>query len=302
MIMQEWGLRSVMQEKLDKQEITGPEYELFLQVADFKEQEFDTHLVNVNNKFTRWWRQGMANEAQTRELTVQFGGFSFEFPAIQLLRVLHAETEEERRDALEILMNELGVGMDFETGRVDGQIFQHTARHFVWLQEIGEPQGIDPMALGLPEYSAPSTLRFNQFLKDRFSHPDPNIRAGTSFTLESWAGFGIKDGDDILPTNEGDVINFWRELLIGFNNLNLQRNVHLPVSFWRYHIGLELYHVKNVERDLANMIFRPGFDFVVWRCAVIDCCNAIQAFWDGIYDRCMQLATPTVQGHIGIFP
>lgn len=290
MTTQEWGLRSVMQEKLDKQEITGPQYELFLQIADFKEQEFDTHPVNANNKFTRWWRQGEANEAQTREFTFQFGGFSFEFPAIQLLRVLHAGDEEERRNALEILMNELGVNMDFATGSVDGQVFRHQTRHFVWLQEIGEPQGIDPMILGQPEHSTPSTRRFNQFLKDRFSHPDPNIRAATSFTLESWAGFGIKEGDDILPANEGDIINFWRELLIGFNKLNLHRSVHLPVSFWRYHIRLELFHVKNVERDLANMIFRPGFDFEIWKTAVIEGLDAIQAFWDGIYDRCMELA------------
>ena len=297
---QSWSLRPIMEAKLARQEITGDQYELFQQVAVWKEEVFDTHEINVNNRCTKWWKQGEATEAQARELVVQFGGFSKRFPLIQELRVFHAETEVEEEDALEIVMNENGVGIDKETGSTEGQVFKHAWRHFTWLRDIAELVSIDRMALGRPEYSAPSTLEFNQFLEDGFSHQDRNRRAGISFALESWAGFGIEEGADFLPINETEVSNFWQELLVGFVGFNeRQRFPHskppLPISFWKYHIGLELHHVKNVEHDLANMIFHPGFNFKAWKTAVIDGLDAIQVFWDGIYDRCMRLETPTRQ-------
>lgn len=264
------SLEQRMREKLDRGEITGKQMENFLEFVRRKKHEIDQHEIITNNQYTKWWKQGTANTEQIEDLINQFAVFSRRFPLIQALRVYYAETEEEEDAARDILVNESGVDIDMATGSTDGKIFRHRDAHIKWLRDIGEKYGFDRMVLGRWESGTSSTRKFLELLTLLFGSDDRNIRAGASFALETWAGYGIGRGAE-LESN-----NFWFELVAGCKALEM------PTSFFVYHANLERAHVENVERELEEIFFHSEFDMEKWFEGAQSTLTALTVFWAGL--------------------
>src|SRR5215831_16869986 len=81
-------------------------YERLLERID---KEILTHDVIVNNRFTRWFKEGTFDREDLRHFLVQFSVFSNLFIEAQLKKVINAPTLEAMHASKEILMNELGV-------------------------------------------------------------------------------------------------------------------------------------------------------------------------------------------------
>ena len=284
------SLEARMREKLEQGHITGEGLEAFMAFVARKEAELDQHEVIAHNSFTKWWKLGEANPEQVKDLIGQFAVFSRLFPLIQALRVYLAETEEEEDDARDILVNESGVNIDMATGSTEGKMFSHRAAHIKWLRRIGEILGFARMDLGRWEHGTPSTHQFLKTLQRLFSDPNRNIRAGASFALESWAGFGIG------PDPEADANNFWSELVEGFRKVNASRQTlgltSLPISFFIYHHDLERAHVENVEHELEETFFHPEFDEENWFAGVRASLDATLIFWNGLNESRLKLEHP----------
>src|SRR6185369_13580546 len=78
-------------------------------LLDRIEKEILTHDVIVNNRFTRWFKDGTFDREDLRHFLVQFSVFSNLFIEAQLKKVINAPTLEAMHASKEILMNELGV-------------------------------------------------------------------------------------------------------------------------------------------------------------------------------------------------
>src|SRR5688500_17007727 len=105
------------------------------------------HPVVLDNRYTRWFAQGHATDAEVRHLTVQFSVFSHLFVEAQLRKCINATTLESYRAGKEILLNELGVSFNGRPdvdgvateGSIDGGRFKFGAAHFEWLLRFAAP-------------------------------------------------------------------------------------------------------------------------------------------------------------------
>ena len=107
------GRRLVVSDRIEKRLNTGEltrarvdEYRKFLDVA---ERELMNHRVVRDNKYTRWFQQGLATDAELRFFVQQFSVFSNQFLVAALLRVINAESLDHQHASKQILLNELGV-------------------------------------------------------------------------------------------------------------------------------------------------------------------------------------------------
>src|SRR4029079_18032987 len=184
------GRRLVVSDRIEKRLNTGEltrarvdEYRKFLDVA---ERELMNHRVVRDNKYTRWFHQGLATDAELRFFVQQFSVFSNQFLVAALLRVSIAESLDHQHASKQILLNELGViyrkgdavpgergsltdaDKDREgdpdlvstEGTVDGGVFRFGAAHFEWLLKIGEQLGLGFNDLGKRRHGRPKTLFF----------------------------------------------------------------------------------------------------------------------------------------------
>ena len=63
------------------------------------------HPIVTGNRYTRWFAEGHATDAEVRHLTVQFSVFSHLFVEAQLRKCINATTLESYRAGKEILLN-----------------------------------------------------------------------------------------------------------------------------------------------------------------------------------------------------
>ena len=248
---------------------------------DFKrtlEREFFRHPVIVHNAYTKWIKQGTANEEQVRDLLMQFSVFSNHFIVLQAKRMVNAETEEGERMARMILVSECGVGMDGHTGSTEGRTFSTGNAHLNWLRAVGEPLGIDRRQMGRWDVGTRHTHAFLNGLDRTYGSRDGNVGAGASFAIENWAAFGI--GGPL----EGE--NFWKELIVGLEAFNERRKAAnqtpLPLAFFTYHFQLESGHGANVWREAEDLFHEPGFDAERFLQGGRDALAAIHTFWLGL--------------------
>jgi hypothetical protein len=280
--------QSVLTESLDEKVRRG---EISAQAAsDFREhvrrieRDVYSHPVIRENAYTKWFKLGEASTAQVIDLVIQFSVFSNHFIPLEAKRMVNAATEEEEQEARAILGNEIGVAIDARTGSIEGRRFSHGSAHIKWLRDIGEMLGLDRNQLGKWALGSPATHQFLRQLEEVYGSPDNNIGAGASFAIESWAGYGIGKGE-LAESN-----NFWKELIAGLEryNQNNRMNLGLPplnVGFFRLHFGLETGHVANVEHELSETFFSPGFDQEKWFHGAARALEAIEVFWKGLDER-----------------
>jgi hypothetical protein len=253
----------------------------FLTHLDRIDAEIFSHEVIRNNPYTKWFREGTASVEQVRDLIVQFSVFSNYFIPLEAKRMVNAATEEGERKARSILGSEIGVPINVESGSIEGFAFSHKLAHITWLRDIGEMLGLDRDRLGKWSVGSPATHEFLQRLDGVYGSPDSSLGSGASFAVESWAGFGIGAATEVERNN------FWKELVTGFDGFNRKhRDPHglppLDVSFFQFHFDLELGHVANVEDDLSDVFFAPGFDSDAWYRGGTEALDALLVFWTGL--------------------
>jgi hypothetical protein len=66
--------------------------------------------------------------------------------------------------------------------------------------------------------------------------------------------------------------------------------VPLNVGFFQYHFNLEIAHVANVEHELEEVFFDPGFDENKWFEGAQKALDAIHILWLGLEESRKQLA------------
>jgi len=253
----------------------------------FKErigQELFGHPVIADNAYTRWFKQGRADAGQVQDLILQFSVFSNYFLVIQAKRMVMAETAEGEAAARDILVNELGVGLDPRTGTAEGKTFSARNAHLNWLRQTGAALGLAPMILGRWSAAAPSTRLFLENLEAVYAGEDAAAGAGASFAVENWAACGIGQGA------EAESGNFWKELIVGLegHNENFRRPrglPPLPLGFFKCHFAMEAGHSAGVWRELEKDFAAPGFDgerFIAGGRAALD---ALHVFWQGLDAR-----------------
>ncbi|HVC09368.1 MAG TPA: hypothetical protein VNH15_05470 [Elusimicrobiota bacterium] len=248
------------------------------------ERELLGHPVVMDNAYTRWFKRGLADARQVQDLIVQFSVFSNYFLIIQAKRMVMAETAESEAAARDILVNELGVGLNPRTGSAEGKTFSARNAHLNWLRETGAALGLSPMSLGRWSAAAPSTKLFLENLEAVYAGEDAVAGAGASFAVENWAARGIGRGA------EAESGNFWKELIAGLEghneNFRAPRGLSpLPLGFFKCHFAMEAGHGAGVWRELEKDFAAPGFDaerFLAGGRAALD---ALRVFWQGLDAR-----------------
>lgn len=248
------------------------------------ERELFSHPVIQANAYTGWFKRGLAEEAQIRDLVAQFAVFSNHFIVLQAKRMVHAGSLEAERLARFILVSELGVGLDPRTGSAEGRTFRTGAAHINWLRRLGGQLGLQPARLGRWETGWPSTHAFLEGLDRTYGSRDGRVGAAASFAIETWAAFGLGRGPEL------EARNFWRELIDGLEGHN--RRLRLPnglkpldASFFRGHLALESGHGAGVWRELEEAFGEPGFDPELFLQAGREALEAIHTFWLGLEER-----------------
>lgn len=244
------------------------------------QKEFFEHPVVRANPYTEWFSRGTASPEQVADLIVQFSVFSNHFLVVQAKRMVHAATLEGEVCARNILINELGVGLDPRTGSVEGRSFSTANAHLNWLREVGAGLGLSPMELGRWEKGSPETRAFLKGLEATYGSRDGNVGAGASFAIENWAAFGIGLG----PLER---MNFWKQLIEGLEGFNRSQRQALglkplPLGFFRFHFEIEAGHGLNVWRELEETLSQAGFDAKKFLKGGVKALDAIHLFWQGL--------------------
>ena len=271
-------------DKIRRGEVTQARAKAFIDHIRRVEREIHAHDVVRQNPYTRWFKKGTANVDQVTDLVIQFSVFSNHFLPLEAKRMVNAATEAEEKKARSILGSEIGVPIDIHTGNIEGFTFSHDNAHIKWLRDIGETLGLGRDQLGKWALGSQATHRFLENLEKVYGHPDNNIGSGASFAIESWAGFGIGEGEEA----EGN--NFWKELIVGLEAYNKKHrealDLHpIDVGFFQLHFNLELGHVANVEEELSEAFFSPGFDQEQWYYGAREALDAIHIFWKGLDEK-----------------
>ncbi len=243
--------------------------------------EFFEHSVIVNNPYTKWFRQGLSNTEQVKDLIKQFSVFSNHFIVVQAKRMVNASTLEGEECARAILLNECGVMQDVKTGSIEGKTFFTKGAHLNWLREIANILEIEPKVIGRWETGTKSTHEFLEGLDQTYGSRDGQLGAGASFAIETWASFGIGQGEEVESNN------FWKELVVGLENhnqnLRLPRKLKpIPIGFFQYHFETESGHGANVWQELEKTFNQPGFDEEKFIEAGKLALKAIYTFWLGL--------------------
>lgn len=244
------------------------------------QKEFFDHPVVRANPYTEWFSRGEASPEQAADLVVQFSVFSNHFLVIQAKRMVNAATLEGEVCARNILMNELGVGLDPRSGSVEGRTFSTANAHLNWLREVGAALGLAAMELGRWEKASPETRAFLKGLEATYGSHDGNVGAGASFAIENWAAFGIGLG----PLEK---MNFWKQLIEGLEGFNRVQRLALglkplPMGFFKFHFEIEAGHGLNVWKELEETFAQPGFDSGKFLKGGRKALDAIHLFWQGL--------------------
>lgn len=273
-----------VREKLERGEITGADAENYLRFRKKVRRVIDGNRVITNNRYTKNAKRGL-NTAQVIDLVVQFSVFSNRFPAIEALRYANARKPARKKGSRTVLSNEIGVKMNWDTWDTEGQTFSHEDAHVTWIQHLGEELGLDPWTeMCNWELGTPATHRFLEGFEESYGSLDDNEGAGASFAVETWAGFGIGEGEDVENNN------FWKELITGLEIYNKTHGRSIPISFFRYHFRLERGHVASVERESEGTFFDSDFDEEKWFEGARKALKALNIFWLGLERTRKQLA------------
>jgi len=245
------------------------------------ESELFGHPVIQANPYTSWFKRGLAEEAQVRDLIEQFSVFSNHFIVVQAKRLANADSEEGERCARSILVNECGVAMEPRTGSTEGRRFSSSNAHLEWLRATGRALGLDPRRLGPWELGRPETHSFLAGLDRTYGSRDGLVGAGASFAIESWASFGIGRGPEERSRN------FWAELIAGLEGFDRRRRrplglPELPLGFFRFHFVTEAGHGVAVWDELRERVDASGFDEEKFLRAGREALDAILMFWTGL--------------------
>lgn len=243
--------------------------------------ELLAHPVIQDNPYTRWFKLGLADETQVRDLVEQFSVFSNHFLVAQVKRLVNAGTEEGERCARTILVNECGVALEPRTGSAEGRTFSSANAHIEWLRETGRALGLDPRRLGRWDLGRAETREFLETLERTYGSRDGVVGAGASFAIECWAAFGIGRGPEL------EARNFWRELIEGLEAFDRKRRrplglAPLPMGFFKFHFVSEAGHGAAVWDELKESFEDPGFDQERFLSAGREALDAIHLFWRGL--------------------
>lgn len=245
------------------------------------EKEFFQHPVIVNNPYTKWFKQGNANEKQVEDLILQFSVFSNHFIVVQAKRMVNANTIEGEECARAILLNECGLAQDVKTGNIEGKRFLSRNAHINWLREIASKLGVDQNKVGRWETGTKSTHAFLNGLDETYGNRDGQVGSGASFAIETWAAYGIGNG------KEAESNNFWKELVDGLKGFNEKRRIPknldlVPLSFFQYHFETEAGHGANVWQELEETFENENFDEEKFITSGKKALEAIYTFWLGL--------------------
>lgn len=243
------------------------------------------HPIILNNPYTKWFRRGDANPAQMMDLFKQFSVFSNYFLVIQCENMVFASTEQEERGARAILGSEIGVGLDVHTGDIEKNTFSHAHAHINWLRETAEELckdfDFDSLTLGSWSLGYLSTHDFLKKLRRLYGSRNRNKRAGATFAIETWAGFGIGQG------REAEDNNFWRELVVGIEKFNdmyrlPKRLEPIDPRFFQWHFDIEAGHALNVMEQLKSYYENTDFNAHEWFQGGNGSLDALSIFWNGL--------------------
>ena len=245
------------------------------------EHDFFQHPVIINNPYTKWYKQGLANTKQVIDLILQFSVFSNHFIVVQTKRMVNASTIEGEEAARAILLNECGVGMDVKTGSIEGKRFTTENAHINWLRKIAKMLNIDPQEIGRWEIGTEATHEFLEGLDKTYGSHDGMIGSGASFAIETWAAFGIGHGE------KEESNNFWKELIVGTDGYNKHYRIPnnlspLPTGFFKYHFETEAGHGANVWHELEETYNDRDFDEEKFIEAGKMALKSIYTFWLGL--------------------
>lgn len=254
-------------------------------------EEFLTHPIVLDNRYTRWFQQGRATDAELRHFARQFSVFSNQFLVAQLQKMINSDSLEGMRSAKEILANEIGVifkpadgrgtpirelsaeAKDREgdpelvstTGSVDGGTFRFRAGHFEWLVRFGAGLGLDFNDMGKRRHGTVATLHFCDELIRLLGGEDADLACGASFALENWAAAG-----------------FWQELEDGLVVVKRERLPHLALAFFTWHNRVEMQHAGHLLHELELIFFQPGFNQEQFLRGGREMLAALGVFWNGL--------------------
>jgi len=251
-------------------------------LLDRIEKEILTHDVIVNNRFTRWFKDGTFDREDLRHFLVQFSVFSNLFIEAQLKKVINAPTLEAMHASKEILMNELGVvfrkpgakaaaGKEVDAelvgteGTVDGGTFRFPAAHFEWLLRMIAHVGLGYDEVGKRRHGSPSTLHFCDELSRLYGSDDPDVGLGASFAVENWAAAG-----------------FWKELIQGLETYKKREKSKMPIAFFTWHDRVEDQHAAHTWTELEEEFFAADVDEDKFIRAGREMLDGVQAFWAGL--------------------
>ena len=280
-----------IRERLERGELTQK------QVQDFKnflievDRRLLHHPIILNNRYTRWFSQGKATDAELKHFIRQFSVFSNQFLVAALLKTINSPTLEQSRSSREILLNELGViyrnpqqKIDSGTtltaaekdrqgdpelvnteGTVDGGICRFRAAHFEWLLGVAKGLGFSFADLGKRKHGRSTTLHFCDELIRLYGNDDPQIAEGASFAVENWAAAG-----------------FWQELVDGLSHIKQTRHPQLRLAFFTWQNRVEAQHAGHTLEELEAVYFSPQFNSAKFFQGGREILKAIAVFWDGL--------------------
>lgn len=280
-----------IEERLQRGELTPKQVDEFRDFLAEVDRDLMHHRIITDNRYTRWFREGRATDAELRHFIKQFSVFSNQFLVAALLRVINAPSLQQARAAKEILMNELGViynkprmskgaaaalseeDMDREgdpelvstEGTVEGGKFRFQAAHFEWLLDIGKGLGLTFDDMGKRRHGRPSTLHFCDELARLYGSDDGMIAEGASFAVENWAAAG-----------------FWQELEDGLLKIKQTRHPKLKLAFFTWHNRVEAQHAGHTMEELEDVYFSEGFDRQKFLQGGREILDAVAVFWDGL--------------------
>jgi hypothetical protein len=286
-------LSSRVEEKRRSGELTEAAVDEFRDFLEQVNRDLLHHRIITDNAYTRWFRDGVASDAELRHFVRQFSVFSNQFLVAALLRVINASSLQQARAAKQILMNELGViyrrsgtdgsrspagQIDDEVkdregdpelvsteGTVDGGVFRFRAGHFEWLLGVGDALGLGFDDLGKRRHGRPSTLRFCDELQRLYGSEDGQLAEGASFAVENWAAAG-----------------FWQELEDGLLRIKTARQPGLKIAFFTWHNRVEAQHAGHSMEELEELYFSPSFHRQRFFQGGHEVLDAVALFWDGL--------------------
>ncbi|GJL63202.1 MAG: hypothetical protein NPIRA04_18560 [Nitrospirales bacterium] len=243
------------------------------------QNEIHSHPVIVHNPYCQWFKKGEAVEEQLIDLFEQFAVFSKWFLLAQLMRVLNASDLEAEAHARYILANELGVRINSD-GSTENQPFKTQWAHINWLRDTARPLNLDPERLGSWDSASSSTRAFIRGLEETYGNKDGEVGRGASYAIETWAAWGIGQGE------AAESNNFWKELITGIEGYNKKNKLAgdsaIPLKFFLFHFNSEKGHGDNVLDELKESFSKPEFDGKKFIEAGGKALNAIYTFWAGL--------------------